>query len=377
MRFSKASLALLVTLWGTPVWAQLAQTGAGSSAGQSFANFLLYDNFTGTPASINGRVPNKGPAWSVTGAAAANVIAGAGVLTQNADVLAGYSINNLGVVAQKLTAYWRIASGAVDFVPAMMIAANSGLTPMIHAEGGTTNFLLRLVTAGPTFTQPSWWVTAPNYSISVATPYRTVFQYNGAKFASLQLFSDTGTLLGTEVTYDPWMASYGGNWVGYETYNTRLGYTTVAAEAVADYPWPTLNSIAELANPTTPANFAASQFGGTVTNGGSGIVVAGTTYGQGGVIDVGSLLAGDRIWFSFDVTGLTSTSMEASLLVKNVLQLPISNEILYAGNGRIQGTLTATQDATAVLVIGISAIGSAGASTVSNLVILKNPPTAP
>jgi len=39
---------------------------------------ILYDDFLGTVAAIGGRVPDFGPAWSVTGSGAANVEAGGG-----------------------------------------------------------------------------------------------------------------------------------------------------------------------------------------------------------------------------------------------------------------------------------------------------------
>lgn len=341
-----------------------------------YGAYLFYDDFSGAVAALSGRAPDKGPAWSVSGASAGGMTAGGGVMKQSAaDASAGYAMVNHGQVPKKVVGEWLMTSGNFAYPATMGIHADSSLMPMLHGEGGAENFYIRLVSSGPTFIDPLFSLFAPNWTLATNTPYRDELHYNGGKMAAMVKRAENGDIIGQELVYDFRMPSFVGEMSFWETLTNRINYTLATAEAISDYAWPTITEIAGLANPTT-ASMAATVFGGSTTNSGSGIIIAGAGYGQGGQISVGSVTTGDKIHFAFDADGLTSSQMEVALLKTGAMEAEKSSIVYFASSGRISGTLTATETmASAGLGIVVSPTGSAGQVTVSNLQILASPPT--
>jgi len=342
-----------------------------------YGAYLFYDDFSGTVASLSGRTPDKGPAWSVSGASAAGMTAGGGVMKQSAgDASAGYAMIDHGKVPQKVVGEWLMTSGDFLYPATMGIHPDSSLMPMLHGEGGANNFYIRIVSSGPTFIDPLFSLFAANWTLATNTAYRDELHYNGGKMAAMVKRAANGTIVGQELVYDFRMPSYVGNMSFWETLTDRINYTLATAEDTSDYAWPTVIEKAGLANPTT-ASVVATAFGGTTTNSGSGIVIAGSSYGQGGQISVGAVTTGDKFHFAFDASGLTSSQVEVALLKTGAMEAEKSNAVYFAADGRISGTLTATETmASAGLGIVISPTGTAGQVTVSNLQILASPPAS-
>lgn len=149
-------------------------------------------------------------------------------------------------------------------------------------------------------------------------------------------------------------------------------------EATSDYSFPAVTEVWGLANPTT-TNVVATAFGGTTTNSGAGIVIAGSSYGQGGQIDLGAVTIGDEFRVDFDAASFSGGQMEVALLKNGAAEVEKSNVVYFTADGRISAALTATETmagASAAIVMG-SGLSGAGGCTVTNLQILKTPPTTP
>lgn len=353
----------------------------GVVIGQNFsdlASFLFYESFPGAVGPLNGRLAQKGGAHQASGTA--TMLAGGGILKQtDAAGTAGYDITpDLGQVPHKLVGQWLMTSGDFTYPATMGITQSNVLTPMLHGETTATSFALRLVAAGPVFIDPLLRVTDPNYSLSLATTYRDELHYNGGKMAAMVKRAADGTIIGRQLAYDFRMPGYVGNIAFWETLTDKINYTLETVEPTSDFAFPTVTELAGLANPTTSV-FATTIFGGSVTNSGAGIVVAGASYGQGGQIGVGAVTAGDTFHVAFDAASFSGGSMEVALLKNGAAETEKSNMILFTAAGRVVGTLTATETmAGASVAIAMSpSFTGAGGCTVSNLQILKSPPTTP
>lgn len=341
-----------------------------------YAGYLLYDDFGGAVAPLAGRTPNKGPAWAVTGASAAGMTAGGGVMEQAAgDNSAGYALPSApyGQVPQKIVGEWRMTSGDFAYPATMAIHVDSSLVPMLHGEGGANNFYIRLYSG--TWLEPMLALFGPNWTLETNTPYRDELHYDGGKMAAMVKRAENGDIIGQELIYDFRLPSFVGELSFWETLTNRIEYTLATAEATSDYPWPVVTEKTGLVNPTT-ADVVPTAFGGTTTNSSSGIVITGAGYGQGGQNSVGAVDEGQSLQFVFDASELTSSQIEVALLKTGAMETEKSNIVYFAANGRISGVLTATETmADASLAIAISPIGSAGQVKVANLQTITPPIT--
>ena len=347
--------------------------------GDQYKDFLFYDDFAGSSAALGGRKPRKGDNWAVTGAAGAGMTAGGGVLKQAAaDNTAGYGYVNHGKVPRKIVGEWQMLSGNFAYPATMAIHKDASIVPMLHGEGGASNFQLRLVGVGPVFLDPLFSLFAANWSaLSLLTRYRDELHYDGGKMAAMIKRAANGTILGRQLIYDFRTPDFVGNYSFWETLTNRINYLLATAEDVSDYVWPTINELAGLANPTT-SNLNATIFGGTLTNSGTGLTIAGAGYGQGGQLSLGAIATGDKIAFAFDATEWSGTQMEVALLKIGAAETEKSNMVLFSANGRISGTLIASETmANAGLAVVVSSAGAASSVKVSNLQVVKNPPTSP
>ncbi|WP_028136145.1 hypothetical protein [Bradyrhizobium japonicum] len=344
----------------------------------AYASYLLYDDFSGTVAAVSGRVPQKGAAWTASGASAGVMVAGGGQLKQTNDTPAAYAFNQLSQNPGKLVGKWQNDNGASGAVPTIAICPSTVLTSgvVLHGELGTTSPFFRAIDNG-TFKVPAWSVAGSSYVLEADVEYTTELYWDD-KFARIKVYNGA-SLIGEQLVYEPLLASGGGQEVFFETLDSHLAYTLATAEAkpASGYTWPTLNILAEQSIPTT-ATASATVFGGSVTNNAAGLIISGASYGQGAyAFDLGSAVIGDKFSVSFDVANLSAGGWEAALLATGAFEAEKSNLLLFNANGRVQGIITATAAGSMSLFIGVDSSGVGGNITISNLTIIKNPPTTP
>jgi len=352
----------------------------GGSVGPNLSAYLFYDSFPGPVISLDGRAAQKGGNHQASGAAGSGMTAGDGIMKQAAAAgTAGYDITpDLGQIPGKVVGEWQMVSGDFTYPATIGIAVDATLSPMLHGEGTSTNFFIRLVNAGPTFIVPLFVTSDANWSLSLATTYRDELHYNGGKMAAMVKRAVDGTILGRQLIYDFRLPSYVGNYAFRQTLTDKINYSLVSDEATSDYSFPAVTEVWGLANPTT-TNVVATVFGGTTTNSGAGIVIAGSGYGQGGQIDLGAVTIGDKFRVDFDAASFSGGQMEVALLKNGAFEVEKSNAVYFTSDGRISAALTATETmagASVAIMMGPELSG-AGGCTVTNLQILKTPPTTP
>lgn len=341
--------------------------------------FLLYDDFSGPIASLDGRSPKKGNAWTASGLAAGNMVAGNGRLTQNADILAGYAFNSFGQTVRKIVADWNCTSGEVDYPPTLALcgSTNGATDNFLHGEGGKTGFLIRLGVAGSpvSLIMPGWSLWSPAFSLSSSIAYRTELHYDGDKFAAMVLRSG-GEIIGQQVAYDPDMASYVGNWMFAETFDSRMGYAKVTAEAATDYIFPALSIMKETAFASGADGFVGSVFGGSTSWDANGVTITGDTIYQGASIPVGSVVTGDKVYVSYDVTAQSGASVMGLIPTGQTGPVIGAIEGIQSGTGRFTHTFTAEQDtADTCFHMGNAGVGGSSSIALRSLLVIKNPPT--
>jgi hypothetical protein len=353
----------------------------GSGGGSDrFSQYLLYDDFTGSVAALDGRLPRKGPAWSTVGSGAAFMMAGDGELNMDGgSALVGYATAAFDSNAGKLTAVWSTTETAPILYPAtlaFLTGFNTAVDTVVHGE----QVYIRLLSpANASFIMPQWYLIA-SAVYATGTVYRTEFFVEG-KHARMATYNHgTGALVAYEYVYDADMQARMGPLAFFEIIDNKLRYNLVTAEAVpADGfgGWPTLDIRKETKFPANADGFVGGPYGGSVSWVSANNLSINTTgaYGTGGSLPIGSVVNGDRIWFSFDVV-----SGGSSCLVTVVPTSP---------GGPVGGIYTVTPDATGryTFAVDISAseadasflIAGDGAGTsinIANLLIIKNPPTS-
>lgn len=339
-------------------------------------DFGFYDDYRGTVAALNGRMPPKGASHTTTGAAGAGMTAGGGVMKTAADG-AGYDVVTNGFAPRKVVGEWLMTSGNFSTPATLAICKDTNLAPMLHGEGGATTFYMRLVGVGPVFLDPLFSLKTADWSaLSLNTQYRDELHYDGAKRAAMVKRAPNGTILGQQLIYDFRMPDFVGNVTFWEALTSRLNFKLATAQDASDYAWPAMTELAGIANPTT-AMFVATVFGGTVTNSGTGLTIAGGSYGQGGQDSIGAVTTSDRIQVSFDVTEKSGGQQEVALLKTGAGEAEKSNIVYFSANGRVVATLTPTENMVdASVAIAVSGANVAGSCKISNYQVIKNPPTA-
>lgn len=349
--------------------------GLGSQ-GPDLSSFLKWDDFAGTPASLNGRTPPKGPVWQTSGAAAANMIAGGGYLTQNADVLAGYGFTDHGQVARKLVGTWEYNGGDTLYPCTLAICVGtSAANALLHGEGTPTGFYIRIFDPGPTPKLPSWALHAAAFALVDGQRYKTELHYNGTTMAAMVLRdATTNAILTQQVVYDLSMADYVGNYTFFQTYNSKMRYSLATVEALSDYTFPTLDIRKATTFPSNADGFVNGPFGGSVTWGSQQLAISMSTQGSGGSVPIGSVLAGDKIYVSFDRNANTGDGFWLTVIGAS----PVGEIIPFnvADGTRVQKLINiTTSEPNASVLICSSGLGDATSLTIDNFVAIKNPPT--
>lgn len=367
-----------------------SKLGALQGASNPYSSYLLYDTFQGSNSDLNGRAPQKGPNWTTSGGAASTMFAGGGVMGQNAFVTSqvGYASAQFGVIPGKLIADWRYLSGTLDYPP--ILATYPTFVPpgttLLHGQQDVANFNVSLAASGPTFLAPAWSLKKANYSLSIGHNYRTELHQSGNLAAMVLYDADNAmAVLGAQVAYDPAMSKYIGKYAFWETFNERIRYTRVSAEASATYAFPTLNVLNSETFDSGTGAWVNSALGGSIANSGSGSLVLsmpGSAVGAGGMVPVGALGVGDKLYVSLDILAnsgdgmwvlpIDGTTPIGDIQAYTIAAIPDT----IPGVKRVQMLLNiTTASASAHLAVVASSPSTLTSLTIDNTLVLKNPPT--
>lgn len=352
------------------------------SSGDSLAQYKLYDDFTGEVTALNGRLPKKGPAWTVVGSGAAFMVAGDGEMNMDGGAgLVGYATAVFDEPAGKLTAIWSTTEVAPALYPstlAFLTGFNTAIDTLVHAE---QSFIRLLSPADPAFVMPQWsLISSATYGPGVQ--YRTEFFVEGKHARVLTYNNTTGAIVSYNYVYDIDMQARMGPLAFYEIIDNKLRYNLVTAE---DVPvggfggWPTLDILKETNFASGADGMVASPFGGTVTAGTNKVTITSNGYGQGGCMPLGptGIVAGDRVRFSFDVSNLSYLGLDPEVaLMLTAGSAEQSTVVQFNNNGRVQGELTATGSGVMSLIITVPNGGNQFTMDVSKMLIVKNPPAS-
>lgn len=349
-------------------------------AGDSLSQYLLYDDFTGAVAALDGRTPKKGPAWSVSGSGGALMMAGGGHMNMNDGAsLVGYATATFSQNPGKMIAVWSTMEEAPILYPAtlaFLTGFNTAVDTLVHGE----QMYIRLLSpTNASFIVPQWYliasaVYAPN------TPYRTELYVEGKHARMLTFNHETGALLAYEHVYDTDMQARMGPKAFFEIIDNKLDYTLATVELVPSGGfggWPALDIRKETKFPADADGFVGGPYGGSVSWVSANDLSIDTSgaYGTGGALPIGAVANGDRIWFSFDVLSGGSNCL--------VTVVPTSP------GGPVGGIYTISPDATGRYTFAvdinaneadasflIAGDGAGDSIDIANLLLIRNPPTS-
>lgn len=169
---------------------------------EGVSNYLLLDNFTGTSASVVGRVPNIGSAWALDQTGGITVSVGSSVMTQSAGTGSSYTKNDTPGVIKEVGCKFKVSSVANKVTLNGAVAAGNQIGVNIYPSNNSNFYQVTYTeVAGDTTlaiaaTNFAAAITANAFSISngiTATANGAVISLTATECPRVVTFVVTGT----------------------------------------------------------------------------------------------------------------------------------------------------------------------------------------
>lgn len=189
---------------------------SGIPGGGSDFAFLLSDNFVGDGA-VNGRIPQIGSAWGVSGIDAANLATLGGEMYQNAGVAAAYATSATAALIGEVGCNFRVTAITNAVILGGSATAGAFIGANIYPSGSTS------------FVQPTYTLSGGDTLDTAATAWAAVITANATMIANGITANAVGTTVFIVATQSPRVDAFG---VGTVTTTASTGAIPVLATYV-------------------------------------------------------------------------------------------------------------------------------------------------